>query len=102
MNATPTETQAWHDACVARFAIPDPEVRTIAGRDWARIRPMRCANEGCGRIFYAWTDIDTLHQPNQVDPAPGARQTCGHPFCHRVEEERAFKAGYDRHRPPSR
>ena len=90
MNTTPAETQAWRDACVARFAHPDPEVRTIAGRDWARVRPMRCPS--CGRGFYGWQDLASFHEPWAVDSAPGQRQTCGHPLCHKAEEDFARNA----------
>ena len=90
MNRTPAETQARHDECVAKFAQPDPEVRTIAGRDWARVRPMKCPT--CTHIFYGWTPLDSPAPPYQVDDAPGQRQTCGHPLCHKAEEDHAFHA----------
>ena len=89
MNHTHQETQAWHDACVAKFASPDGTVETIGGKDWARMHPMRCP---CGRVFYGWAPLDNPPAPYQLDPGPGQRQTCGHPFCHKAEEDFARNA----------
>lgn len=89
MIQTQAERQEWHDKLVARFAQPDEEVRVIAGRDWARVRPMYCAN--CGDLFYGWTPLDVPLPSYVKESGPDARQTCGHPFCFKADNERAYR-----------
>lgn len=86
MNQTSAETQAWHDECVARFATPDGTIEIHNGRDWARMRPMICPV--CRNTFYGWTPLENPLPARVVDPGkPGTRQTCGHPFCYKAENE---------------
>lgn len=90
---TPHEIQEWNDAQVARFAQPDGTIEIIRGREWARVRPMRCP--WCHMTFYAWAPLDAPGAPHVEDIPPGhgmgARQTCGHPLCWKHEDEHQFR-----------
>lgn len=88
------ELQAHYDRLKAQFATPDPTVKTIAGRDWARILAKRCPV--CGDVFYAYQPLDVVMEPYRVDrdpvlrTQPAQRETCGHPRCWHTEQEYQF------------
>lgn len=70
---------------VAHFAQPDPEIKTILGKDWARVHPRVCP--WCGSVFYAWAPIDAAWERFVVEPDPHHmskiknRETCGRSGC---------------------
>lgn len=86
MIRTPAERQAWNDTQAARFAQPDEVIQIINGREWARVRPMYCAN--CGNLFYGWTPLDVPLPSYVKDEGRGKRLTCNHPMCEKAETER--------------
>jgi hypothetical protein len=88
-------TRSRDDEIAEYFSRPDPEVRVIMGKDWARCHPMICPS--CGSRFYGWAPLDALWERNATEPEPSKlclaknRATCGRAMCHEVEDVRQWE-----------
>lgn len=68
-------------------AEPDPEIKTIRGYEWARVRRLVCPQ--CQDEFYGMQCLDEpLPQGIQNDYpyGNGRRETCGDPQCDEAEQ----------------
>ena len=100
------ELQRHFDRMKSLAAYPDGTLidRGPGRAPWARVVPIRCPI--CRDVFYTFGPLDHSDNPviEQNDPQPprgcGMRQTCGHPQCHKAEQNfqyrrhSAIRAGY--------